>query len=238
MDKQKVAQLNHEGFFLYGVTVFGEIMPGRSIAIFPPGKWKDDDFVPDTLPDHYRWGFNGTAYESVPDFRGQLVYRPDSTTYYPETWGALPKGDSLTPPPPPPPTLEEARAAKLLAIDAETSTAILAGFTFAVGEGALHFSYDALDQQNFVDTAIGAKLALDGVPGVPTSVTWNGWNITRDTDGKEMSRSLVRLTLTPNEFLGLYMGGALAHKGMQMEIGGVRKVAAKNAATQEELDVI
>ena len=136
------------------------------------------------------------------------------------------------------PTLEEARAAKIARIDAETSAAIIAGFDYEVEGRVLHFSYDANDQQNFADTANASLLAKMGVPGVPESVTWNGWEIARDEDGAEVSRSLVRLALTPDTFLTLYMAGALAHKAMRMETGGQRKAAAEVAATIEELEAV
>ena len=136
----------------------------------------------------------------------------------------------------PPLSLEEFRSAKVAQIDAETSAAILAGFAFAVDGEALHFSYDTNDQQNFADTANAATLALMNVPGIPTSVTWNGWKVSRDDGGGETSRSLVRLNLSPNEFLGLYMGGALIHKATQMERGGQRKAAAEVATTVEALE--
>ncbi|MCC8193899.1 MAG: hypothetical protein LIP28_04560 [Deltaproteobacteria bacterium] len=137
-----------------------------------------------------------------------------------------------------PDPLVEARARKIAAIDAETSAAILAGFDHPVHGQILHFSYDALDQQNFADSANAAALAKMGVPGVPESVTWNGWKIEKDEEGREVSRSLVRLTLAPDEFLALYMGGALAHKAAQMETGGARKAAAEAAPTVEALEAV
>lgn len=137
-----------------------------------------------------------------------------------------------------PPTLEEARAAKLAAIDRETSAAILVGFDFGVDGRTLHFSYDGHDQQNFADTANAATLARLGLPGLPPSVTWNGWEIMRDEEGRELSRSLVRLSFDPDSFLALYLAGALAHKATQMEAGGLRKAAAESAASLEELEAV
>ena len=137
-----------------------------------------------------------------------------------------------------PPTLEEAKVSKIIQIDAEISATILAGFDYTVDGQILHFSYDTNDQQNFADTANASTFAKMGIPGVPETVTWNGWNIEKGADGKELSRALVRLTLTPDSFLALYMGGALTHKATQMEIGGQRKAAAENAATIEELESI
>ena len=134
--------------------------------------------------------------------------------------------------------LEEARAATSARIDAETSAAITAGFDYEVNGQTLHFSYDANDQQNFADTANAAALALAGVPGVPSSVTWNGWDIARDENGKAVSRSLVRLAFSPESFLALYVAGALAHKAERMEEGGRRKARAMLAESFEELGAI
>ena len=126
MEKRIVAQLNHEGFFLYPAEAHGDGMPGGAIEQFPPGKWRDDKFEPEPLPEHNRWHWNGKEYEQAPDYRGQLVYRPDGSTYYPENWGPLPEGDSLEAPPPTPEEIDaEARAfvlGELAALDAEFLT--------------------------------------------------------------------------------------------------------------------
>ena len=109
---------------------------------------------------------------------------------------------------------------KIAQIDAETSAAIIAGFDYPVAGKTLRFSYDVNDQQNFGDTANVATLAQMGVPGLPATITWNGWEIHGDG-----SRVLHRLELTMQEFLGLYTQGALTHKATQMEIGSQRKAA-------------
>lgn len=138
---------------------------------------------------------------------------------------------------PPQPTLEEARSTKIIEIDAETSAAICAGFDYSIDGQMLHFSYDTIDQQNFADTANASTLAKLGVPGIPNSITWNGWQATQDASGAEQ-RSLVRLTLTPDSFLTLYMDGALRHKAIQMENGGQRKAAVAGATTVAEIESI
>ena len=111
---------------------------------------------------------------------------------------------------------EHAKALARAAIDAETSAAILAGFDFEVAGETLHFSYDSFDQQNFADTANACLLQKSGAPGLPSSVDWNAYR----TDGE-----LVRLTLTADQFLGLYAGVALAHKAACMAAGGAKKAA-------------
>ena len=138
--------------------------------------------------------------------------------------------------------LDEAKIDAMRQIDQETSGAILAGFDYSIDAGTgtsemLHFSYDSFDQQNFADTANIALLNL-AMPsnldagGVPTSVTWNAYrNYTPQTGGE-----LVRLTLDAQAFLALYTGGALAHKALQMEIGGQRKAAVESATTVEEVE--
>ena len=140
--------------------------------------------------------------------------------------------------PPPAPTLAEVRSAKIAAIDAETSAAITGGFDFPVNGEILHFSYDSNDQQNFADAANAAILGQMGVPGVPQSVTWNGWKVEKDAEGNALSRSLARLDLTFQDFLGLYMAGALAHKAACMERGGLRKAAVDAAQSIEEVEGI
>ena len=136
------------------------------------------------------------------------------------------------------PGLEEVRAAAVAAVDAETSAAIIAGFEYDINGETLHFSYDTNDQQNFSDTGNAATLATMGVPGVPRSVVWNGWKVEKDGDGAVLSRSLVRLTLSVNDFLALYMSGALAHKAACMERGGQKKAAVEAAQTLEEIQAV
>lgn len=106
-------------------------------------------------------------------------------------------------------------------IDAETSAAILGGFDYAVDGETLHFSYDAFDQQNFADTANACLLAKSGAQGLPESVTWNAYRA---------SGELVQLSLSADEFLALYAGGALAHKAACMAAGGQRKAALEGSA--------
>lgn len=128
--------------------------------------------------------------------------------------------------------LENVKARALAQIDESTSTRILAGFEFQP-EGhpePLRFSYDLFDQQNFADAANAALLAQAGTPGVPESVGWNAYH----TDTGE----LVRLTLTPAQFLALYVAGALAHKAACMETGGVKKAAIEAANTVAEVAAV
>ena len=127
------------------------------------------------------------------------------------------------------PSLEELKEQKIKQIDKETSESILAGFDYTINNIKYHFSYDSFDQQNFVDTASMCQLALSGVKGLPTSVTWNSYL----EDG-----TLVQQEFDANSFLKLYTSGAIAHKATQMAIGGQRKAAVQLAKTKEELDNI
>ena len=146
-------------------------------------------------------------------------------------------------PAPPVPTeeelLEQAKTKKIAVIDAQTSSAITAGFEYEIDPGtgtaeSLHFSYDSFDQQNFADSANVAALTISGVEGLPSSVTWNAYrNYTADTGGE-----LVRLTLDPTAYLALYTGGALAHKAAKMEAGGRRKAAVEAATTIEAVEAV
>ena len=124
--------------------------------------------------------------------------------------------------------LEEVKAAKIAQIDAETSAAIIAGFDYEVDGTAYHFSYDAFDQQNFVDTASMCQLALAGTPGLPESVTWNSYTV----PGGE----LVQQTFDAAGFLTLYTAGAMAHKAARMAEGGARKAKVEAALTVEDVE--
>ena len=145
-------------------------------------------------------------------------------------------------------TFSQVKAEVLEKIDRETSNAIMSGFDYEINTGSevetLHFSYDILDQQNFADTANVALMSLlsssvstltdKQTTSIPTSVTWNAYrNYTKETGGE-----LVRLTLDAQEFLNLYLNGALVHKSTQMEIAGQRKEAVAAAQTIEELENI
>ena len=81
----------------------------------------------------------------------------------------------------------------------------------------LHFSYDSSPTSKTLRIPpTPVLLQKSGAPGLPSSVDWNAYR----TDGE-----LVRLTLTADQFLGLYAGGALAHKAACMAAGGAKKAA-------------
>ena len=138
----------------------------------------------------------------------------------------------------PTPTLDEVKARKLAAIDAETSAAIMAGFECEVTPPdtgtpeLLHFSYDEFDQQNFADAAISMHLASPS-GGIPTTTPWNAYrNHTADSKGE-----LVILQLTAETFLPIY-AAALNHKAAKMAEGGRRKAAVAAAQTVEDVEAI
>ncbi len=184
--------------------------------------------APPDLPSGRAAVWSGSVWTIVEDHHGRSGYVNGEPRTI-NSLGPLPEGWSDAPPPP---TLDEARAAKLTAIDAETSVSILAGFDYEVGGETLHFSYKFADQQNFADTANAASAAKDGVPGLPQTVTWSGWKKNGNTF------VLRRLDLTPDAFLDLYFQGALAHKAACMERGGQRKEALTAATTVEEIEAI
>ena len=136
-------------------------------------------------------------------------------------------------------SLENVKARKLTAIDAETSAAILAGFECeatppdtGVPE-LLHFSYDEFDQQNFSDAALSMQLAAAAGGAIPTATPWNAYrNHTADSKGE-----LVILNLTAETFLPIY-AAALNHKAAKMAEGGQRKAAVAAAQTVEEVEAI
>nr|DAR55306.1 MAG TPA: protein of unknown function (DUF4376) [Caudoviricetes sp.] len=136
-------------------------------------------------------------------------------------------------------SLPNVKARKLTAIDAETSSAIMAGFKCEATPPdtgtpeLLHFSYDAFDQQNFVDAAVSMQLATASDGGIPTTTPWNAYrNHTADSKG-----DLVILQLTAETFLPIY-AAALNHKATKMAEGGQRKAAVATAQTVEEVDAI
>ncbi|MFR9014478.1 MAG: hypothetical protein ACLVI5_13100 [Desulfovibrio piger] len=136
-------------------------------------------------------------------------------------------------------SLENVKARKLVAIDAQTSAAIMAGFeceatpSDASTPELLHFSYDEFDQQNFADAALSMQLAAAAGGGIPTSTPWNAYrNHTADSKGE-----LVILNLTAETFLPIY-AAALNHKAAKMAEGGQRKAAVAAAQTVEDVEAI
>lgn len=128
---------------------------------------------------------------------------------------------------------------KVAQIDAQTSSAIMAGFECEATPPdtnvpeLLHFSYDEFDQQNFADAAVSMQLATasDGV--IPTATPWNAYrNHTVDSKG-----DLVILQLTAETFLPIY-AAALNHKATKMAEGGQRKAAVAVAQTVEEVEAV
>lgn len=135
--------------------------------------------------------------------------------------------------------LENVKARKLAAIDSETSSAILAGFTCEAtptdtGKSELlYFSYDEFDQQNFADAAMAMQLASVSDGSIPTSTPWNAYrNHTAENKGE-----LVILNLTAETFVPIY-AAAMQHKAINMAEGGRRKAAVAAAQTKEEVESI
>ena len=135
-------------------------------------------------------------------------------------------------------SLENVKARKLAAIDAETSAAILAGFECEATPPdtgtpeLLHFSDDEFDQQNFADAALSMQLVTTS-GDIPTATPWNAYRgHTADSKGE-----LVILHLTAETFLPIY-AAALNHKAAQMAIGGQRKAAVAAAQTVEDVEAI
>lgn len=136
-------------------------------------------------------------------------------------------------------SLPNVKARKLASIDAETSSAIMAGFECEATPPdtgtpeLLHFSYDEFDQQNFADAAVSMQLATASDGGIPTTTPWNAYrNHTADSKG-----DLVILQLTAETFLPIY-AAALNHKATKMAEGGQRKAAVAAAQTVEEVEAI
>ena len=136
-------------------------------------------------------------------------------------------------------SLENVKARKLTAIDAQTSSAIMAGFECEATPPdtgtpeLLHFSYDEFDQQNFADAAVSMQLATASDGDIPTTTPWNAYrNHTADSKGE-----LVILQLTAETFLPIY-AAALNHKATKMAEGGQRKAAVASAQAAEDVEAI
>lgn len=208
---------------------------------------------PDVIPEGKVARWTGTQWELVEDHRQHLdstgtkqggtpYWMPSegddwqSQPRYTEDLGPLPDGAVTVRPEKP---LEHVKLEKLAAIDAETSSAIMAGFECEATPPdtntpeLLHFSYDAFDQQNFADAAVSMQLATASDGGIPTTTPWNAYrNHTADSKG-----DLVILQLTAETFLPIY-AAALNHKATKMAEGGQRKAAVAAAQTVEDVEVI
>ena len=230
--------------FLYSEDAFIDPLEskaqGHDVCLLPA----DSTFTaPLASKEGYAVCWNGTAWEYVEDHRqkrdgggvpiegtGTAYWLPEDTWMSPARYmkklGPLPEGALLDRPEK---SLEELKADKVIQIDSETSAAILAGFEYTIDGTSYRFSYDSFDQQNFSDTANMCQLALSGIEGLPTSVTWNSYL----EDG-----TLVQQEFEAQAFLKLYTSGAMVHKATQMTIGGQRKAAVQAAQSKEELDKI
>ena len=202
-------------------------MAGKAVWLIPA----NSTFIepPAAIDKHVRV-FKDGSWQQIEDKRGTEYWLPgDDWQTEPrkmEDLGPLPEWALLDRPEM---TLEELKAIKASQIDAETSSAILAGFDYTINGVAYHFSYDSFDQQNFADTATMCQLAIAGTPGLPASVVWNSYL----PDG-----TLVRQTFDTQSFLALYTVGAMQHKATKMAIGGQRKAAVQAAQTKGEVEVI
>lgn len=132
------------------------------------------------------------------------------------------------------PTLADIKALKVDEINNETSAAILYGFDYTINDQILHFSYDRDDQQNFSDMAETVGLIKMGIPVPLDGIVWNGWKLIKGSGGSIVSKQLVKVQLTHDEFLQLFLA-ALAFKNEQMANGTRRKEAVNNTKTVEEL---
>lgn len=208
---------------------------------------------PSNIPEGHVACWTGAAWETVEDHRQHLdskgtkqggtpFWLPaqgddwQSQPRYTEDLGPLPEGAITVRPEKP---LEQVKLDKFATIDAETSSAIMAGFECEATPPdtnvpeLLHFSYDSFDQQNFADAAVSMQLATASDGGIPTTTPWNAYrNHTADSKG-----DLVILQLTAETFLPIY-AAALNHKATKMAEGGQRKAAVAAAQTVEEVEAI
>lgn len=125
--------------------------------------------------------------------------------------------------------LSNAKEAIANQINSYVSEKIYAGFDYEIGGKNLHFSYEAVDQQNFADTANAVILSQSAGASLPSSVTWNGY----DSNGE-----LVQLELDAQGFIALYSQGALAHKAACMAESGAMKAAVRDVADGDALKTV
>ena len=109
------------------------------------------------MPDYYSPEGNFEVWNEKPD--GYCT---------PEEWAEMHPA-----PPAEPPPLADVKAAKIAAIDANTSRLILAGFDYEVAGTAYRFGYDAEDQGNFTKATLAATLSI--VMQQPFGQPWRGW---------------------------------------------------------------
>lgn len=172
-------------------------------------------------------GWTHELFEGKPEYRDGKWYQTWVLTPVTHT----PEGNAER--------LLQRKEQKVAQIDAQTSSAIMAGFECEATPPdtntpeLLHFSYDSFDQQNFADAAVSMQLATASDGGIPTTTPWNAYrNHTADSKGE-----LVILNLTAETFLPIY-AAALNHKATKMAEGGQRKAAVATAQTVEEVEAI
>lgn len=196
------------------------LLPANATFVEPPSV--NNNFIP---------VWRGTDWIKVEDHRGTKYWLPEDTCNSEpremQNLGPLPEGATLTSPNKT--NIEECKIAKVLQIDQETSSNILAGFDYSINGTSYHFSYDTIDQQNFVDTVSMCQLSLLDTSGVPATITWNSYL----ADG-----TLVQHQFDAKTFIDLYVNGAMKHKATQMTLGGQRKLAVEKAQTIEEVEKI
>lgn len=118
--------------------------------------------------------------------------------------------------------LNRKKEEKRLKINKEVSEAILAGFNYEVQGQELHFKYDLIEQSNFTDKA--TEISQSNIE----NIEWTGYM-------QEESRAL---NLSSNEFLDLYLEGALKHKNTLKSEGTKRKALVQNATSLAEIEQI
>lgn len=121
-------------------------------------------------------------------------------------------------------------------IDNKTSEAIVAGFDADINYNGtietFHFSYDELDQGNFVD--MSTRIMMSALTGTTISedgfISWNGYRNHTET----YKGDLVVLKLTIDQMQALYFR-ALVHKSVTMSNGKTIKILVTNAVSIPEL---
>lgn len=167
-----------------------------------------------------RW-MEGFADAAVGDaiFEGILYHRPEYALSFESTLPGWVIDTARQ--------LEDAKTARIAAVDARTMNLILAGFDYEIGGTKYHFGYDATDQGNFTKAAVSATLALTQNQQNYRQA-WRGWV-------NDMPHTL---SLTAAEFIGLAIFAGKDHQEGLLASGWALTEQVRAAATIEEVETI
>ena len=107
-------------------------------------------------------------------------------------------------------------------IDNDTSQKILSGFSYEIDSEIFHFSYDMYDQQNFSDYA---------------NMILSGNNISSIYVNAYKDSEVTQFEFENDQFMDLYINGALKHKMQTIEDGKTRKAEIMNMEHLDDIEI-